>query len=381
MKTLKSLIHLLTSRRSQFFLNAQTEIAKNNLKILRKVSTTALMILFFYYIATIFMFQNEQLSLIYQVFIIIHLIFVVFSHQYSKKQAFSFSLIQSVCALFVVSIMVFTILVSIVPYPDRPGIFFPLLYLAMSLIFMFTLWEINLLMTSLNVLFITCVFNFKAIEAFVYDIFAAVTAWILGLALTSLVLNLRLREGEANIYLNKISMTDALTTLPNRRSFNLYIEKAYANCVQTKQSMAIIIIDIDNFKYFNDTYGHTNGDECLSLIGSAFKSYSDKKGLFTARYGGEEFIAVLHGKQVEHATEYAKGFQKCVKNCAIKTTKSETGYITISIGVAVEEKPETESYMTILNNADDALYEAKANGRNQIVMYKPKFKLKNTHLR
>lgn len=173
-----------------------------------------------------------------------------------------------------------------------------------------------------------------------------------------------MREGEAILALQKTSNTDITTGLPNRRSFNDHFDKSY------NAAVAILLIDIDDFKSYNDHFGHMEGDSCLSKIGNALSTYMTENDIFVARFGGEEFIAVPKDDKAKAAQDYANGIRECIASCAIKTIGSVTPFITVSIGISINEYPRRRYGLNMVREADNGLYLAKSQGKNQIIMYR-----------
>ena len=131
--------------------------------------------------------------------------------------------------------------------------------------------------------------------------------------------------------------------------------------------MAMLLIDIDYFKLFNDNYGHRAGDECLKMVAATIKSLCQRGSDFVARYGGEEFTAVFSPCALDDAIKQAERLQKAVYDLLIPHKFSPTApYVTISIGVASSKSKDVNSVASLIEEADKSLYEAKDAGRNQV---------------
>lgn len=176
-----------------------------------------------------------------------------------------------------------------------------------------------------------------------------------------------------NRELARIVSLDSLTGIPNRRAFDETIETEWKHAYEQDHHLSLIIIDIDYFKQFNDTYGHQAGDECLQLV--AYEIRQSLKGSvdFAARYGGEEFAVILPNTDLTTALNVAETIRSHITKLQIPNKKatSTEGILTISLGVsAMKPRNTTENNWTkLIRYADDALYLAKDNGRN-IVMSK-----------
>jgi diguanylate cyclase (GGDEF)-like protein len=172
---------------------------------------------------------------------------------------------------------------------------------------------------------------------------------------------------EANEKLRQISLTDGLTGIANRRSYDDYLEKEWMRAIREKTSITIIMIDIDHFKLFNDHYGHSAGDECLKKVAHTLNSYFKRPADLVARYGGEEFSIIL--PNTDDAFDIANNCRAAVENLHVHHEHSDiSNEITISVGVSsTMPTGETGSY-ELVNNADKALYRAKKSGRNKVEM-------------
>jgi diguanylate cyclase len=159
------------------------------------------------------------------------------------------------------------------------------------------------------------------------------------------------------------SRTDALTGLPNRKAFQIYLETQAARAITERKPLSLLFADIDHFKRFNDTWGHRLGDEVLRLVGQCLEQMCQGLG-YPARYGGEEFIIALPGKNLQAAADIAEQLRDFVasKTVRAKSTQQTVGRITLSLGVAELTREDTIGSM--IERADQALYHAKANGRN-----------------
>ena len=162
------------------------------------------------------------------------------------------------------------------------------------------------------------------------------------------------------------SRIDPLTELANRKHFDETIEEAIRGAEQNKRPLSLLMIDIDHFKSFNDTFGHTTGDQVLRLVAMSFKQNIKGQDL-AARYGGEEFAIVLPNTALKQGIAVADHIRNAVmaKELKKKSTGEVIGRITISIGVASLLQDDTNE--TLIERADNCLYAAKRNGRNRVV--------------
>lgn len=174
---------------------------------------------------------------------------------------------------------------------------------------------------------------------------------------------------EANAELAMMAMMDGLTGLTNRRGFDLAYEKAWETSKREKQTLALIMIDIDHFKQFNDTYGHLVGDGCLIRVAQKLKSFLNETGHLISRFGGEEFIILLFDTNEDTAAVLAEEMRKEVEALEIEESNI-TSEITISLGVAATIPNDNLHPESLIDIADKALYQAKKEGRNKVLVGK-----------
>jgi len=182
-----------------------------------------------------------------------------------------------------------------------------------------------------------------------------------------MILNERLAE--MNLELERLSVTDSLTGLANRRSFNKFLSREWLREQRSQQPFSVIMMDIDHFKKYNDCYGHLEGDICLQKVSLALQSALCRAGDLLARYGGEEFVAILPHTDTLGAAELAAAFHSHVRDLAIPHKDSPvTSIVTISIGIVSVIPSQDLSPSQVISMADKALYRAKQAGRNQSVI-------------
>ena len=172
---------------------------------------------------------------------------------------------------------------------------------------------------------------------------------------------------DANEALKRIASIDSLTRIANRGAFNQRLDDAWREHVASGTSLAVLLCDIDAFKAYNDTYGHLAGDAALTAVAGALTKALRSKGDLAARYGGEEFAVLLTGCDGREAAVVARRMLDAVRSLAITHGASDAAaHVTISIGVAAAVPVASESSETLLRHADEALYRAKAQGRDRV---------------
>ena len=168
--------------------------------------------------------------------------------------------------------------------------------------------------------------------------------------------------------LESLAMIDGLTGIANRRSFDQTLEQEWRRAQRTGTWLSLIMIDIDEFKKYNDNYGHGTGDECLRLVAVTIESTMRRSGDFVGRYGGEEFVVLLPECDQEGAVEMAEKIRTKIKRLNIPHAFSQiSDHITVSLGCnSMRYAPDTECTQ-LFQKADQALYQAKEQGRDRVV--------------
>ncbi|MDH8677289.1 diguanylate cyclase [Fusibacter bizertensis] len=170
---------------------------------------------------------------------------------------------------------------------------------------------------------------------------------------------------EMNESLSRLSFSDGLTGLPNRRKFDDFYYKSFSKNKERSRAMTVVMMDLDNFKLFNDTYGHLAGDDCLRLVSAAFNQNITKKKDLIARYGGEEFSAILQGYSKAESFEVCENLRRAIEEIEIPVGEGITTRVTLSLGMVNFIPSDTVTMEEWIQCADQALYKAKSNGKNQ----------------
>lgn len=171
----------------------------------------------------------------------------------------------------------------------------------------------------------------------------------------------------ANLELQQLANSDGLTKIGNRRRFEEFLADEWHRAIRFKTEISLIMLDIDHFKLFNDSYGHLAGDDCLKKVADAIATAINRPTDLATRFGGEEFAIVLGGTDSEGAETVAEQINDNIKSLQISHESSKTNeYLTVSIGIATTFAEIGMSDDELIKAADKALYQAKENGRNQI---------------
>lgn len=178
-------------------------------------------------------------------------------------------------------------------------------------------------------------------------------------------LNLKIK----NDMLEKLSMYDGLTNIRNRRFFDETFEKTFSEIKRDKKSLAVLMIDIDFFKPYNDNYGHGQGDETLRKVAKALEKTIKRASDFVARYGGEEFVILLKDINKDGVEAVANNLLNAIRELKITHEFSKIeNYVTVSIGVSYYNSSSDITKLELLLKADETLYNVKNSGRNNFAI-------------
>ncbi len=241
--------------------------------------------------------------------------------------------------------------------------------LASAIIMLLTL-NVGLLGFSSTGFMLLVVNNFVAVAA---AVFALVGTFLIERSLRQNYLQSRLlafqNSGleESNLHLQYLTAIDGLTQLANRRSLDTNLGTEWQRALRKREPIGLVMIDVDHFKLFNDTYGHQAGDQCLRSLAGVLKDFARRPGDIVARYGGEEFVLVLTNATAQQARLVAERLRDRIVELAIPHQRSSHGSVTASLGVAsLVPSAQHSGPEALLLAADQALYQAKEAGRNRV---------------
>jgi diguanylate cyclase (GGDEF)-like protein len=189
-------------------------------------------------------------------------------------------------------------------------------------------------------------------------------------AFNAMAAHLGQREREliaSNDRLTVIASIDMLSGLANRRGFQSRLDFEWLKAMQTASELALLMIDVDHFKLYNDTYGHPEGDVCLTRLGEVLAGIADATDGFAGRYGGEEFCLLLPNYNAARALDAGEMVRAAVQDLGMPHATSVYQCVTVSVGVACAVPNETQAPKDLIEAADAALYAAKHRGRNAVV--------------
>ncbi|MEG1822957.1 MAG: GGDEF domain-containing protein [Clostridiales bacterium] len=359
-----SFIHRYKNNNEIYFSQCQEEITLANVLLLKHLSVITIIMLGIYFLTILTIFDSPMLIIIYSIFMIVHLVFLVFSLYYAKKPHHKYQTTQNACLCFSISLLCFITIISIFPYPDHPAVFFPIFIIILPAIFILPIWKSLGVITIFEFVFLVLSLLLKTAEATSYDYFASITAWLLSIIVAAVITDLRFRDSESRMTLKLICATDELTELSNKATAE-YLCTSYLAGNGINKNCVLFIIDIDNFKSINDTMGHKMGDKVLHEMGKNLRSIFREEDI-VGRIGGDEFLALMKNTANRSIIETkALGIEKQIKAVTCDNIMFTP---TCSIGIAINEA-NLFDFDEMFRRADKALYQGKAKGKNQYVIY------------
>ena len=172
----------------------------------------------------------------------------------------------------------------------------------------------------------------------------------------------------ANHQLSILALTDSLTGIGNRRYFDEQFQSLLSMAQRGKAPLAVLMIDLDHFKRYNDLYGHQAGDDCLRQMGGCIADSFQRPGDCAARYGGEEFAVISIGMSADELQQHAQQLCDKVRALNLAHPDSPCGVVTVSVGGVARIPTRDTLVVSLLKAADKALYQAKQRGRNRVVI-------------
>jgi diguanylate cyclase (GGDEF)-like protein len=206
---------------------------------------------------------------------------------------------------------------------------------------------------------------FRSANVLVFEAFADQVAGAIRMA------TMKRKLEQANLELQRLSTTDSLTGLANRRLFDERFQDEWRRGIRTRRPLSLLFLDVDSFKSYNDLHGHQVGDWCLRVIADTLRRSLQRATDFVARYGGEEFAVLLSDTDESIARGAAEIVRSAVANLAIPHASSWHGVVTVSVGCTTAVPDPLFSPELLMQRADEALYQAKHAGRNRVVALDP----------
>lgn len=364
MNILQKFIRSLRGPRSvSFYKDNKAEVDKTNFGLLRTASVFSTCMCTFLFGMTLINDIISELSIFYFGYTVFYAVFTFMVLAVVRENG---KLIAPFFYIFATSIFALSIYVGTVVTPELPAVTFYVFLLIIPTLYVTR--PINSVLLSVIACVAMCIATILAKGSGTYlaniDILNAVCCTIVGIGLDITIINLHLTNILGKSHFRRQSTIDGLTGLPNRRSFDIYLESILETETTNAKNVVMFMMDIDDFKLYNDTYGHVQGDECLKRVGRVLEQTADVYNIFLARFGGEEFVAVAIPRSKDELQKTAERFVRCVSDLGIQNLGTYDGKITMSVGYAGLMETGAKDYRKLLDCADSALYAAKAKGKN-----------------
>lgn len=356
-----------TNKQNQIIQENKSEVDRWNTQIAAIIIIAALLLLGTFSTLSLFIETYQPMFYVYLIQFIVVLTVVLFFKRITKK-------IPPVCFLYIL----YGFLVAYVTYssafvtPKFASVLILLHLIQMPIITIDKSWRVNLIAVLYALFYMIFAVPLKEPRLITDEFFNCLIFLTAGIVLGE---SLRFAKLE-NLDLKRQSlireMIDDLTGLQNRKSLFKYL----AELEDTLSVVGIIMIDIDHFKMYNDTYGHQAGDGCLRKIGDCFRSFGEEFRIRFFRYGGEEFLAVSEEYAEEELLSLCIKLNQAVADMKIPHIGGEDSIVTISAGVSGSSQGgNTQNPNSLISQADIAMYTAKMQGKNRVAVYTPEMKI------
>jgi diguanylate cyclase (GGDEF)-like protein len=320
--------------------------------------------------------KRMDIFIVYLCAAAIELLVAVFMGYICKSGRFSRALVIAGFLVFYICIMGFGVYIDTIQWPEQRSAIVLIVLICCQILFVFNpLGLLGLNLMTLGVYISLVIINkpspfwrYDTINAGIASLTGMLFAWYMSHVIIREILTTRRLEIERNSFREE-SIRDELTGLSNRRDY-LHGVNFYINvCRHVHQTVCVIMMDVDFFKHYNDSYGHQKGDLVLQSIGEVLRQLMSEEHVYAARVGGEEFIILWTENRIAEAERVAVKLRQMIIDLKIPHEKSNIApYVTASFGLYILRGGSMDSVEDLYNNADTALYKAKNSGRNCIIL-------------
>jgi len=357
-----------------YFWRCSKEIGRNNLHMIRSIAAFFSVISIFVMISASTYFEAEVLRRLYLlIFMLEAAIFILCTVM--MKRDISPSACNLLTVVYLLHMLAFGGYIGVELSPEESATVYVAVLTISNMIFTLPPILSSAITALATAVTLAASYYIKGIYWFQSDVINCVGVLILSMLLGWRVNKIRAEEAfarlcslELNRELERISVTDQLTGLPNHWSFQSDYYKMFEEARSAGKRIGVIMMDVDKFKSYNDNYGHIEGDKCLAIVASAFAGHM-REGMKAYRYGGEEFIVLLNDSLCDCVAEIADELRQAVEELAIPHMFSEVEKIvTVSVGAYAGVPGDGDKAMRFVDCADKAMYCSKQKGRNQMTI-------------
>ncbi|MEG0276298.1 MAG: GGDEF domain-containing protein [Coprobacillus sp.] len=361
MNKIKKIIMNSINTEEHIFSSHQKEIDRLNNMVLKFIILVSLVIFVFLSLCIIVINKSmTQLSFVYMIATAILLLLGIFVFKTKSHYIVLISLYTCFTIFFFI-----TVYLSSFVFPESLGASIVGLLLLVPLVIIDKTWRINAITILFYIAFVVSTFVYKNQVMAFDDMTNCGVFTIIGMILGQYLKKIKLTNIINQDKFRKLSQTDALTHLYNRRK----LENFMCSSDEKQKITGVIMVDIDLFKQYNDTYGHQQGDKCLEEVGACLYRIAKQYHLKPFRYGGEEFVITSTSHTYDELYTIANDIKDGIFEMQLDFKESPYQYITISAGVSEISGSQAIDAYDLVDRADKALYHAKSNGRNIVVGY------------
>jgi diguanylate cyclase (GGDEF)-like protein len=356
--------------------SCRSAIIHYNVRSLRLISLAAALLLTIFSFFPLLIEQELHKFFIYLAAAVFELGVYGYTRWIYAKRRFNRGPVTAGFLLFFICIIAFGIYIGVISLPNSQAVNFMVFLIGIQIIFVLDpLWEL-VLNAAVVTVFSYLAIRIKPLGIWQTDVTNAVFAALGGMILSWHMSRVVIKEMRTAQRLKAerdrfeaASIQDELTGLGNRRDFLHRVDFYINACQRVRQTVCIIMMDVDHFKLYNDFYGHPQGDQVLKAIGGVLSRLMVEEKVFAARVGGEEFIVLWTENRLSEAQRLALKLRQMVIDLQIPHEKSPVApYITASFGLYVLRGGSTDTAEELYERADKALYEAKNHGRNCVML-------------
>ncbi len=357
-KTIAKLKFLLKQQKAYF---SERNYTRYNLQLLKIICLCVLFVFCAIEIITLIAWGRLVFNPFYTAPCVFYLVMYICLRYIGKKEI---TRKESICLTIVnyVVCMVYSVEISIFPMPDRPSVYFALVLIAAPVIFYLPILYSLCINTFFTAVFFVMVFLFKPSFVWDHELFEAIVSYILSTVVALIMLTMRSYSTDISERYRRLSMTDGLTGLYNKKTGEHIIRKCFEQELEADEICGIVIMDIDNFKNVNDEYGHSEGDFWIQKCADIIKVSLDNTDI-ALRFGGDEFLIMYRNTDKVGVT--AK--MEMISNTIKKEAASHNIVISISAGVCMARSNDSYSFDMLLKKADKALYASKNRGKDTYI--------------
>lgn len=338
--------------------NNQKEIDSSNMRMLYTMLLVGCVAFAVFFVISLFVKTLNDLTILYGIMFIVMLI-------YSICIKFLLKYIRVVWLFYIgYGIMVvYSIYASAFITPDFSCVIILFFLFQVPIVILDAGWRVNLFDCCYLLLYLICAVPFKNNILIADELLNCALFTVVAIVLGTHMRKAKIENFELSRQALLREKTDYLTGLGNRKK----LMEDLGN-LKSLQNVTILMLDIDNFKLYNDTYGHQKGDECLKQICIFLKNFGQEQNTCFYRYGGEEFVGIVK-EDANPGLVFCKQINQAICDLNIPHKAVENGIVTVSIGISDNKNLKSNEYEKLLTQADIALYNAKARGRNTSVKY------------